>query len=764
MKKLFYIFAILILFVSLCESQIPYMPHAPVWVYPTNGQTGRSVNITVRWRFQDTISNGYSLQVSTDTGYANLIMNRSAITDTQITLIGLTNLRYYYCRLKAVNGDSSSTWSTRYFRTVAGTNSPTGTNMWMKYKIGTSPWIDGTPPYIDLPIIPPTTYGNPQAGYYRFYGSGYKDSTGNMITIGIPPDLSNYVTYTDFYNITGNNIVNHSIGWDDLDTLILIPVQANPNYIPKFGSDSGLAPSMFTEQALSDSLDSLRVRLVRERTLSEGVSGTFINPTLTIQGGAVKQAENGTAGSGSGNVTSGIDQFGATALKDTIPLLGGHSFDTYVAIMADNAIVIGVTADSNRVIFTRASTNGGAEWYHWFRNIGTQAPVTGLDATALHDSLLLTFVPPVNSAAGTIITLDSLIVVYNDTGYVANINSAAYKRFKAKTALKDTIPASLLTASHKYWLQVFPYTTKDEGGTNVAGMRDTCSTGTITGEQSDLINADSVAAWKLIGQFEARFISGLSEGNAVLTWIDSSGGGHTLDTTSKVGTGIGGAPPLRYNGATPKYHANATNGRAAVEFSDSSGMMNAAIGDSMWGAHKTFTVIAVIKWRDTSTTQTYAKTAFAWSGLNGSTGHMLGGLYVSPAPVKALNSYGWGNSVPYFDVYMRYPAGATPIYGVDTFRVCSWAWNGSDTMVYRKDGVELARVFAGDTLNTLSVSNFTIGRRYLAGDEAAIDPSRMTLASMYIYNSYLPSIDPAAFIYLEGALKRVYGTPYYYVP
>ncbi|MCX6162122.1 MAG: YCF48-related protein [Ignavibacteriae bacterium] len=94
------------------------IPVVPVPVSPANLSVGNVMPVTLNWNKSDRTET-YSLQVSTDSLFNNIILNDSTVTDTSQTLNNLSILTRYYWHLKAINqggeSDFSAVWS---FRTI----------------------------------------------------------------------------------------------------------------------------------------------------------------------------------------------------------------------------------------------------------------------------------------------------------------------------------------------------------------------------------------------------------------------------------------------------------------------------------------------------------------------------------------------------------------------------------------------------------------------------------------------------------------------
>mgnify|MGYP000843946165 CR=1 FL=1 len=90
------------------------VPLEPLLISPENNSTGNSLNLSMKWN-ETATATGYKLIISTDTGFTNIILNDSTITDTIKAVSGLANATKYYWKVKAKNqtgwGNFSSVWN-----------------------------------------------------------------------------------------------------------------------------------------------------------------------------------------------------------------------------------------------------------------------------------------------------------------------------------------------------------------------------------------------------------------------------------------------------------------------------------------------------------------------------------------------------------------------------------------------------------------------------------------------------------------------------
>ncbi|MBM2841150.1 MAG: Por secretion system C-terminal sorting protein [Bacteroidetes bacterium] len=94
-------------------------PPPPDLLSPPNGGTGVSITPTLAWN-PSAGATSYRLQVATDSLFANLVVDNSAITTTSSVVGPLNYLTRYFWHVRAQNSGGNSTYSTRWsFTTVA---------------------------------------------------------------------------------------------------------------------------------------------------------------------------------------------------------------------------------------------------------------------------------------------------------------------------------------------------------------------------------------------------------------------------------------------------------------------------------------------------------------------------------------------------------------------------------------------------------------------------------------------------------------------
>jgi hypothetical protein len=93
-------------------------PSAPILALPADGATNISAAPTLTWN-ASTGATSYGLQVSKDSSFSTIVIDKSTITSTSYAMTGLANNTTYYWRVNATNSGGTSAWSTAWsFTTV----------------------------------------------------------------------------------------------------------------------------------------------------------------------------------------------------------------------------------------------------------------------------------------------------------------------------------------------------------------------------------------------------------------------------------------------------------------------------------------------------------------------------------------------------------------------------------------------------------------------------------------------------------------------
>jgi len=91
-------------------SRIDDTPNTPIQLQPSKGSANISVSPTLMWKKSNSATS-YSLQVATDSLFANMAFNQNGIIDTTKAITGLSNLTKYYWRVSATNSSGTSAYS-----------------------------------------------------------------------------------------------------------------------------------------------------------------------------------------------------------------------------------------------------------------------------------------------------------------------------------------------------------------------------------------------------------------------------------------------------------------------------------------------------------------------------------------------------------------------------------------------------------------------------------------------------------------------------
>lgn len=128
MKKFFLLSLVFVIFLNLgCKNEennpttpTPAGPKAPVLAEPADSAIDVLANPTLIWFTVDDAET-YSLQVSLSRTFETVLFAENGIVATQKLISGLTNLKDYFWRVRAVNKNGTSDWSTiRSFTTTLG--------------------------------------------------------------------------------------------------------------------------------------------------------------------------------------------------------------------------------------------------------------------------------------------------------------------------------------------------------------------------------------------------------------------------------------------------------------------------------------------------------------------------------------------------------------------------------------------------------------------------------------------------------------------
>jgi titin len=108
---------------AVCRfTTIVAVPSQPILGLPANAAVGQPVSFSLSWN-SATSASSYSLQVSTDSTFANsVVYSQNNLTATSQSVTGLTNSTTYYWRVNATNMAGTGAWSAvDRFSTILGT-------------------------------------------------------------------------------------------------------------------------------------------------------------------------------------------------------------------------------------------------------------------------------------------------------------------------------------------------------------------------------------------------------------------------------------------------------------------------------------------------------------------------------------------------------------------------------------------------------------------------------------------------------------------
>jgi len=594
-------------------------------------------------------------------------------------------------------------------------------------------------------------------------------AAGGALTGNFPnPTLAN--------NSTGSNqIINGSILQDDISPDILIPATLNPGYIlgaeaaggdtniyslpiPVTMFDSGSPLHYPTNYEASNAAGITRNQLPASVIPNTGVAaGYYTNISGTIgSDGRFTSASSGTGGGtggGSGVSTAFRDSFTTTATLDTPTIAGAHSYDTYHVQPVMKSINEAwnanddyrVFADSGRAIVLRNAGGTSGAWYDLWRQEMTLAMPTGVNVTALSTtSLRVTWTDPVHNQSASAITTDSLGLSYRTVQYDSVFPVATNKRYKKMGVQADTITG--LTSGTKYFICVFPWTNRNESDTALAPSRDTCTT-TAGGGGGAYFNADSLEGDYLQFWIASRFVTGLSHNDYIVNGKirDTSGFGHHptySDASNKSAL------------SRIRYKTNALNSQPAFAFDDTWGdardttalIMNAVADSLEKDADCKYTLVAVVKFIDTSATYGYSANYRYFAGFDDvdSANYLNFGIYwPTPFQVQVDRRGSNGGAV------VGVARGTGNYWG--QWHIYEYIHDGTNTKIFL-DGDSLTT--QSQDFNNLDLNLFTIGNTRTNTSTYPNYWASMWMTELLIWNKDIEYTDRN---YYRQWLKSIYG-------
>lgn len=82
----------------------------PTLVSPLDNSTNELVSPILIWNASNGASS-YNLNIATDSGFTNIVIDKSKIKETSYNVTGLNNSTFYYWRVQAINNSDKSEWS-----------------------------------------------------------------------------------------------------------------------------------------------------------------------------------------------------------------------------------------------------------------------------------------------------------------------------------------------------------------------------------------------------------------------------------------------------------------------------------------------------------------------------------------------------------------------------------------------------------------------------------------------------------------------------
>jgi hypothetical protein len=111
-------------FVTKINIPPTYVPLKVEQISPVNDRSGITQPVKFTWN-PSSDADSYRLQISSDSTFASATIDTTGITDTSISITGLSNLTTYYWRVNATNVEGTSPWSNIWsFRTLSNPTRP----------------------------------------------------------------------------------------------------------------------------------------------------------------------------------------------------------------------------------------------------------------------------------------------------------------------------------------------------------------------------------------------------------------------------------------------------------------------------------------------------------------------------------------------------------------------------------------------------------------------------------------------------------------
>jgi hypothetical protein len=174
-------------------------PDVPVLSGPASGTIGIPTNTTLTWN-SSAGATSYQLQVSTDVGFASMIVDQSSITATSFTLSGLTGSTLYYWRVRATNEGGVSLYSASWSFVTVGV--PSGLVAAYSFDEGTGTTaVDASGHGLSG-----TVKGATWTTQGRYHGALSFNGTSSYVDLGNPSllQMTGSMTWSAWVKATGN--------------------------------------------------------------------------------------------------------------------------------------------------------------------------------------------------------------------------------------------------------------------------------------------------------------------------------------------------------------------------------------------------------------------------------------------------------------------------------------------------------------------------------------------------------------------------------
>jgi hypothetical protein len=167
---------------------VPATPHVPFILSPADqSEVNQSQPVTLDWTAQGLVDS-FELQVSTDAGFGNLIVNTNGLGTSSSAIPNLQPNTQYFWRVRTVNEGGTSDWASASFITAPPKlqlTYPTGDEVWQRFQAVTIRWTDNLSENVALDLY--------KGGVSNRTFSASTPSSGSFTwTVGqfadIPPD------------------------------------------------------------------------------------------------------------------------------------------------------------------------------------------------------------------------------------------------------------------------------------------------------------------------------------------------------------------------------------------------------------------------------------------------------------------------------------------------------------------------------------------------------------------------------------------------